>query len=220
MKKRFTTALAAAALLCYQPIRAQIQLGVKAGINSATVHIPSIEPGVSTKSRIDFQGGFIVDMPVTRSFSLQPAVLFSSKGSRVHALLIDGNTGSTISGIKNSIKLNYAEIPVLALFKRRLGQTCQLYGGVGPYVGLGLGGTITSSLASIAEHNVVFGSGSPGSNTFRRWDYGVSAAAGVELGQFQIGVNYGYGLVDLGSAINRAYNRVLGVTAGFWLSKR
>lgn len=219
MKKLFKTTLCLFMLMNSLWAQAQVQLGIKAGVNSSTINIPDIEPGVSVKPRIDFQGGVVLDIPVASSFSIQSALLVSAKGSKIKAKLIDGNTGSTISDINTSIKLVYTELPVLALFKKNLGQSCRFYGGVGPYVGLGLGGKIASSFQPIAERDVNFGSGEPGTNSYRRFDYGASAAAGVEINRLLIGVNYNYGLVDLGSAINKSYNRTLGISVGFWLSK-
>jgi len=218
MKNLFKGVLLVSALFLSEETQAQIRLGIKAGINSSTNHVPNVESDVSVRSRIDFQGGVLVDIPMANSFSLQPALLVSTKGSKVNALLIDGNTGSVVSPINNSIKLVYAEIPVLALFRRCIHQSFRFYGGVGPYVGIGLGGKIKSSYNPLAK-DVVFGSGNVGSNSFRRFDYGASAAAGIEINRLLIGVNYNYGLIDLGRATSKSYNRTLGITIGFWLDK-
>ncbi|GAB3882871.1 porin family protein [Spirosoma agri] len=219
MKNLIKSVLVASALVLGNEAYAQVRLGIKAGINASTIHIPALESGVSVEPQVAFQGGVLLDMPMTKSFSLQPALLISTKGSKVNSLLIDGNSGSVISPINNSIKLVYAEIPVLALFRGRISQSIRFYGGVGPYVGIGLGGRLSSSYAPIAERDVVFGSGDIGNNSFRRVDYGASAAAGIELKRLSVGVNYNYGLVDLGSALIKSYHRTLGITAGFWLAK-
>lgn len=219
MKDFFKGALLVGMLFIGVETYAQVRLGIKAGINSSTIHILDLESGISTEPRIDFQGGILADIPVTKSFSFQPALLVSTKGSKVNALLIDGFSGSVISPITNSIKLVYAEVPVLALFRGHINQSLKFYGGVGPYIGIGLGGKLTSSYAPISERDAVFGSGTIGSNSFRRFDYGASAAAGIEIKRLQVGVNYNYGLVDLGSAINKSYHRTLGITVGYWLGK-
>lgn len=219
MKNLFKGALLASVLFLTKGVYAQVRLGIKAGVNSSTIRIPDIEPGVSVKPRVDFQGGILVDIPMTESFSVQPALLVSTKGSKVNSLLIDGNTGSVISPINNSIKLIYAEIPILALFRGHISQSLQFYAGAGPYLGIGLEGNLTSSYTPLAERDAVFGSGRVGSNSFRRFDYGASAAAGVEVKRLLVGVNYNYGLVDLGSALAKSYHRTLGITVGFWLAK-
>lgn len=219
MKNLLKGALLASALFFSEEAYTQVHLGIKAGVNSSTINIPNIEPGVSVEPRIDFQGGAFLDIPIARFFSLQPALLISTKGSKVNSLLIDGNTGSVISPINNSIKLVYAEIPVLALYRGHISQSLRFYGGVGPYVGIGLGGKLTSTYTPIAERDAVFGSGNVGSNSFRRFDYGASGAVGIEIKRLLLGANYNYGLVDLGSATSKSYHRTLGITAGFWLDK-
>ena len=128
-------------------------------------------------------------------------------------------TGLLSSPITNLTRLVYAEVPLLALFRARLNPSIRFYGGVGPYVGIGLGGKLSSTYSLFGERDIVFGSGRVASNSYRRVDYGASAAAGLEVKRFLIGLNYTYGLVDLGSATFEAYHQTLGVTVGFWLTR-
>ena len=193
---------------------AQIRVGLKAGVNASTIH----GSGVAVNPRLGLQGGVLVDIPMTKSFSLQPALVVSTKGYKVD-FEVTNTTGLLSSPITNLTRLVYAEVPVLALFRARISPSIRFYGGVGPYVALGLSGKLSSTYSLLGEQGVVFNSGRVTSNSYRRVDYGASAAAGLEVKRFLIGLNYTYGLVDLGSATFEAYHRTLGVTVGFWLAR-
>ncbi|GAB4045502.1 porin family protein [Spirosoma litoris] len=212
--------LAISGLLSTQALLAQVQLGVKAGVNLATLKFDNPTLNATQQARTDFQGGFLVDVPITTSFSLQPALLISTKGTQINTFAIDSSRNPIATPITNSIKLLYVELPVLALFHFDVSSSLRLYGGLGPYLGLGIGGRISSTFVPIGEREVVFGSGSVGSNSFRRFDYGVSGAAGLEWHRLMAGVTYGYGLADLGSALAKSFHRPIGISVFFWLSRR
>ncbi|WP_246859281.1 outer membrane beta-barrel protein [Spirosoma sp. KCTC 42546] len=151
---------------------------------------------------------------------MQPALLISTKGTQINTFAIDSSRNPIATPITNSIKLLYVELPVLALFRFDVSSSLRFYGGLGPYLGVGLGGRISSSYVPLGEREIVFGSGGVGSNSFRRFDYGVSGAAGIEWHRLIMGVTYGYGLADLGSALAKSYHRPVGLSVGFWLSRR
>ena len=211
--------LAILGLLCTQQLYAQVQLGIRAGVNSATLKFNNPSQNATQQARIDFQGGFLLDVPLTRSLSLQPALLISTKGTRINTVAIDSSRTPAATPITNTIKLLYVELPVLALYRFTISPSLRLYGGAGPYLGMGIGGRLTSTFVLIGEHEARFGSGGVGSNTFRRFDYGLSGAAGLEWHRLLLGVSYEYGLVDLGSAFTKSYHRTLGLSVGFWLGR-
>ena len=206
-------------LLSDQGLLAQVRLGVKAGVNLATLTFDNPTLNATQQARIDFQGGFVVDVPLTRKLSLQPALVISTKGTQINTFAIDSSRNPIATPITNSIKLLYVELPLLALFRFDVSSSLRLYGGLGPYLGVGLGGRISSTFAPLGEREVVFGSGAVGSNSFRRFDYGVSGAAGLEWHGLMVGVTYGYGLADLGSALAKSYHRPIGISVGFWLNR-
>ena len=218
--KRKLCLLAIGGLLTSQGLLAQVQLGLKAGVNLATLKFDNPSLNATQQARIDFQGGFLVDVPLTRSLSLQPALLISTKGSQINTFAIDSSRTPIATPITNSIKLLYVELPLLALFRFEVSSSLRLYGGLGPYLGVGLGGRIHSSYAPLGEREVVFGSGAVGRNNFRRFDYGLSGAAGLEWHRLLVGLTYGYGLADLGSALAKSYHRPISISIGFWLSRR
>ncbi len=59
-------------------------------------------------------------------------------------------------------------------------------------------------------------------NVYKRMDYGLNAALGVERNRVQFGINYSYGLTGIIPQENiavKTYNRTLSLTAGYWFGK-
>ena len=66
------------ALLCigsFSALQAQVKFGVKGGVNFANV-----TDSDGGKTRIGFNGGVQVGIPVTEQISVQPEALYSSQG--------------------------------------------------------------------------------------------------------------------------------------------
>ncbi|GLB53849.1 hypothetical protein NBRC110019_28900 [Neptunitalea chrysea] len=82
-------------------VNAQASFGVKAGVNvaSLTGKFP-----YGQKSKIGLNAGFVSEFPMSDSFSIQPELFYSDKGTQV--VLTDG------TAVK--YKLDYVELPVLA----------------------------------------------------------------------------------------------------------
>lgn len=170
---------------------AQIQFGVKAGANFATLTGQGSD-GATTKT--DFHGGGFVRIPLINSFSLQPELLYSRQGAK-----------ATSDGVVYNINQNYLNIPVLAKFQHGSG----LYGETGPQFGFLLaanvaaGGTtqdVKSSYKS-TDFSWAFGVGYKipliGAGIDARYNLGLSNIAATEVSGysvknsvFQIGVFY------------------------------
>jgi hypothetical protein len=82
----------------------QVALGVKSGINIATVKDLSTFP----KNRIGWYGGAFARIPIKRKFFFQPEILFSSKGYKFNDLA---------DGEKVSVRLNYVTLPIFLGYK-------------------------------------------------------------------------------------------------------
>jgi hypothetical protein len=99
---------------------AQIQYGVKAGYNLATVTQSGSSNVDGLKSKSDFSGGLLASIPLFSSFYLQPEVMYSGQG-----------TQATESG--ETVKLNYSYINVPVLFKYQ--HASGVFAETGPQVG-------------------------------------------------------------------------------------
>ncbi len=108
---------------------------------------------------------------VCKNFSVQPSVLFVSKGD---VLSQDGDVGDgDYANTEATINAVYMEIPITAAYKIQLGRRFNITLNTGPYIAFGLGGK------SKLETNATIG-GSPISGGFdkgtfescKRFDYG------------------------------------------------
>jgi len=90
------------ALLIATPLQAQTTLGVKGGINIATVDTNVSDISDLVDSKTGFVGGGFVTLGLGSLFALQPELLYSQKGFQVDEF------GETVK-----FNANYIEIPVL-----------------------------------------------------------------------------------------------------------
>lgn len=107
-KLAFASAAAALFVAFATPAEAQREVGVKLGINMATM---SIEPdfGFDPGNRSAFSGGGYLRMPLSGSISLQPELMYMAKG--FEADFSEGGFSGTVT-----LQLDYVEIPVLLRF--------------------------------------------------------------------------------------------------------
>ena len=99
---------------------AQVEFGVKAGVNIANLTVTGDNSGVSPSSITDFHAGFLAAIPLFSGFKLQPEVMYSGQGA-----------SADVSG--TTVKLNYSYINVPVLFKYQHGSG--LFAETGPQVG-------------------------------------------------------------------------------------
>lgn len=130
----------AALLLVYiaitHEISAQVQWGIKAGGNLSAMLLKDETGYTKVKLRPGFHLGGTADLTLSNTFSLQPALLFTSKG-----FTIDKDGGAQYLYGVDKIKFTsyYIELPVNFIFKSKVGNGKMLLG-AGPYIAYGLGG--------------------------------------------------------------------------------
>lgn len=213
MKTSFKTLLSAAVLTMslsflnpsasWAQESARARVGLKGGLNATSLFYDS--QGVTNKNeRIGFHIGVFAQAPIGEFFAIQPELLYMTKGASADYNVLSFNG-------KNTFRLNYAELPVLATFK--LGQAVELQ--AGPYVAYLLNSNINS--------NGDFGTGTSPINrdNFNKIDYGVGGGLNFYLGKGFIGVRYEQGLqriADSGAArtlLGNAKNSVGLLSVGF-----
>lgn len=84
-----------------------------------------------------YHAGVNLQIPVAPEFYFQPGFLFSVKGAK-----------STTGGTTTTTKLSYLELPLNVVYKGRLGGGFVMLG-FGPYIGYGIGGTVTTKNGSM-----------------------------------------------------------------------
>jgi hypothetical protein len=83
---------------------AQVQLGIKAGVNIADIS------ELKTSKKTSFYGGLVLNIKTSNKYTLQPELLYSKQG----ATLSDDD--NTLDGVTNDIQLDYFSIGIINKF--------------------------------------------------------------------------------------------------------
>ncbi|KIC90735.1 outer membrane beta-barrel protein [Flavihumibacter solisilvae] len=132
MKRTILTMIAAAGILMSakaQQTTTGIHFIPRVGVNFTNATVTAYSSDYDYKIKTGFHIGADVEIPIADEFYLQPGLLFSTKGAKAK------NTDN------GDINLSYIEVPVSFMYKPVLGEG-RLILGVGPYVGVGVGGKI------------------------------------------------------------------------------
>jgi hypothetical protein len=100
---------------------AQIQFGLKAGLNLANLSVSPSGDGVSQKMKPSFNAGGLAYVPLFGHFGLQPEIIYSGQGTKMSA-----------EGTTFTYNLNYVSVPVLFKYKDASG----FFAEVGPQIGI------------------------------------------------------------------------------------
>ncbi|MFI5155479.1 MAG: porin family protein [Chitinophagales bacterium] len=149
---------------------AQVQFGVKAGANFATLTGTGTD---GAKTKVDFNGGGFAHIPLFNSFFLQPELVYSGQGAK-------GTQNETDFTVNQS----YLNVPVLFQYRHSSG----LFAETGPQIGFLLAANVKSG--SMSEDIK-----SSYKSTDFSWAFGLgymipSISAGID-------VRYNLGLTDI-----------------------
>jgi hypothetical protein len=152
---------------------AQVQFGIKAGVNIANVTLSGDNSGVSFDSKTDFHAGVLASLPLFSDFHLQPEILYSGQGASASA------SGTTV-------KLNYGYLNIPVLFKYQ--HESGLFAETGPQVGFLL------SAKEDADGQTIDAKSDTQSTDFS-WAFGI----GYKIPEINLGIDarYNLGLTNL-----------------------
>jgi hypothetical protein len=186
-----------AVLLLSSPSFAQgFGLGVKGGLNIATEEVKGDAGAPPFDPRYAAVAGAFVALPLSPWFGVQAEGLYSMKGAQLD-----------FQGVKPSLQLDYAEVPVLAWV--RFAHRYHVAGG--PSMGFLLRAKARTSFSGSATEMDV-------KDQLKAFDFGVAMGGGVELGSLILDGRYTLGLTDIDkdkSDTVTTKNRAISVTAGF-----
>ena len=192
MKK--ITIIILVSVLVASSAQSQVTLGARAGYNLTNVYQKyenrSIKGLLEWKS--GFQLGVLVDCALLDDLSVQPGIIFSQQGMKGY---------TELDGVKTKLtfNMNYIQIPVNIQYKSDSGNFIKLFQ-AGPYLGYGIGGkmkgenTIEGKPENFSE-KIKFGTDNDAD--LKAFDFGLGVGAGLEIGHFQAGLGYNFGLVCL-----------------------
>jgi hypothetical protein len=169
-----------------------VSFGAKAGLYSSnTTEIPTGWPG--TAFRNGFAGGVYMDYAFNRFFSLQPEILYVTKG-------LDGGFESSVYVVNYSARFDYIEIPLLAKFTVTGKSHFSPYFFAGPGVGINLGADLDIDIANMRRDETSSGS-SDWSGIMNRTEFCFSFGAGckyaVGLGGITADARFDLGLSNV-----------------------
>lgn len=211
--------------------QAQVNFGIKAGLNLNNIS-QDFEDGVDeidTKSKVGYHVGVVLDVPLSDVLSLQPGLLFNSKGYSVDLDEEFGDGVSDDSYYRSSF--NYLEVPVHVAYKI---DAFQIY--AGPYVAFGVGGKskykykldgADEDESDDFKNKPVFGeiteeeSLDDEKQYYNAFDAGINFGLGYQTGPVLINAGYSLGLVNMLPQVkgedsdNKISNRVLSLSVSY-----
>lgn len=178
------------------------KFGVKGGINLSNLYVDAAD---DENMKVGLNLGLYAKIPLMRWLSIQPELLYSSKGSKLtynNVLLGKG---------EYRFNLNYVEVPLLLVIN--VAKNLNIKGG--GYLSYLASANIkdmddNGTVADIKNLNV---------KDFNRFDYGLVGGVGVDVLNFTIGARYSYGLNEVGKSgianlVNDSKNSVISLYVG------
>ncbi|MDF2190289.1 porin family protein [Paraflavitalea sp. CAU 1676] len=159
----------------------QPKFGIKGGVNLSNLYVDDVE---DENMKVGVNVGVFAKIPVTKGFSVQPELLYSSKGAKIKYDNLFGEG-------EYRFNLNYVELPVLAVVN--LGNNFNIH--AGPYVSLLTSANIKRLNAEDGEVDDI---ADLDTDNFKRFDYGLVGGIGFDIENFTLGARYNYGLNEIG----------------------
>jgi hypothetical protein len=180
------------------------KFGVKGGLNLSNLYVDDAN---DENMKLGFNLGVYAKVPVVKGFSIQPELIYSSKGSKLtydNFLLGKG---------EYRFNLNYVEVPVLAVFN--IAKNVNLQGG--GYVSY----LASANIKDLKDDGTIENIKDLKADNFNRFDYGLVGGIGIDVMNFTIGARYNYGLKEVGDSglsgqlTKNSKNSVIALYVGF-----
>lgn len=196
---------------------AQAQVGLRAGVNLATISSRFNLPDADQPWRMGMNLGLSSQFRVGQAFSLAPELMYEQKGYRVE---------TASSGHADAV-FNYLSMPLM--FRFHFGQeVMQGYFNLGPVFSYWLGGRQTSTVPGLfdvefSKERIVFESddGPWAYSDARRLEFSGAVGGGILLdtegGTFLIDVRYIHGFTDVATVpyLSSFENRVISISLAY-----
>lgn len=205
---------------------AQFSFGVQATGNLGDARF-SVQEGITPdkKMKVLPGGGLVVNYTINQHFAVRSGVQYLQQGVNLSYFTPSEGGDSPSEKLDSKINLHYLQVPVSAVYTSG-GKRIQFLGGAGGFVSYGMSGKMKTTIeySSPFGHEVItdnqdaFKTDADGNKGFRRWDAGVSAFAGVQMGKWFSHVGYQYSLTNLSQDDSYKYrNRGLQLTIGYFI---
>lgn len=210
MKRFLNICLGVCLTICITNVHGQSVI-VKGGFNLSSIMYKDDGKKIGGyKMNPSMHIGATVDVPLASQFSLETGLLLSVKGSKLVIGMEPGNVKMT-----KKTDLLYLNLPLNARTTFKIANL-QMFATTGPYVGYGIVGRNKFSSGQVSKKSKE----DWGTDGLKRLDYGVGIGTGVEFRSIILGINYDFGLANIGSshvvnAETSMKNRVFSLSAGY-----
>jgi hypothetical protein len=162
-------------------MHSQIRTGYIFGLNLSTVTLKTKVGNSDPETPVGVHFGGFFEIPLAGKFTLQPALIFSAKGSNYK-----------IDNVEHSISPAYIEVPAIVAFSFGSDDVkISLF--AGPYFACGMGGYKIEPGGELKS--IRFGTGN--NSDLKLFDTGLNFGAGINIKSFLISAQYGFGLVNI-----------------------
>jgi len=203
MKKFFVVAVAAVCALGVSAQRAsdssefsfwdggqteqKIVIGPRVGLNVSSLSVDNADL-YNDKSKIGFNVGVALEIPIVRSFYVNSGLFYTTKGIKFEG-----------SDWKETWNAGYLEIPVYASYRLNFAEASQLQVNFGPYFAYGVNGKAKYEEDGETEKMDIFGvsKGNEEKGGIKRFDCGLGVGLGYTFKHIFLGLNYQFGLVNV-----------------------
>ena len=168
------------------------KFGIKGGVNFTNLYVDNVK---DENVKLGFNAGIFAKLPITKGLSIQPEVLYTSKGSKLTYDNLLFGTGEF------RFNLNYVEVPVLVVINLAKNFNLQV-GGYAAYL-------TNANIKKLNDENQSSDIADFNEDDFNRIDYGLVGGFGLDIENFTIGARYNYGLKEVGKD-GQAAGQVLG----------
>ncbi|MBS2096753.1 porin family protein [Carboxylicivirga linearis] len=166
------------------------KIGIKGGLNLSSMTFDNADE----KNRLPgFNVGVFTHLPITKTFGVQPEVLYSTKG--VKAIYNEEFLGMEVAEGESELNLKYLEVPVYFTFN--FSKSFDIH--LGPYIAVLLNSNAETDTEVLDWMNINE-SEDIDNDQFNKLDYGLAGGIAYHINNLSLGVNYSYGLNQVASS--------------------
>ena len=184
--KKMRLVLVVAMLAIVTGASAQLNLGVKGGVNMSNFYGDELD---DQNVKIGFHVGLAADYEIAYNSAIQTGLFFTTKGAKYSESIGDASADFTVNPM-------YLQLPVHYAYKLDVTPGTRIVFHAGPYVAYGIGGKskLSGSLGDWdgeTEWDVF------GDDGFKRFDAGLGLGVGAEFGPILLDLGWDMGLVNI-----------------------
>ncbi|MEO7960617.1 MAG: porin family protein [Ginsengibacter sp.] len=211
------------------------QTYIQGGLNLS--NITSTTSGQTEKNNIltTFNAGILGRFDLSKTIDLESGLLVDGRGSKAESYFTNATDDNYVKSTFNPI---YLEIPLNLVLRIPLEKNTNLFFHGGPYAAIGIAGNSKSEsrilgVTSASKGPIKFSNDDPFTSKqddasydkLKRFDFGLNAGGGIDLGKVLVRVNYALGLTKINSTESNNYvddknkYRTIRISMGFPISR-